>query len=124
MKTLSVNPDIGISDATGKQRWLNDADLWIAFQEGNILAYEAIFKQFSTVLYQYGRNLGAGHETTLDLIQDLFSNLWEKRTHLARVDSVKAYLFSVKNIVLNRITSSKSARKIALLKVRKFKAEI
>ncbi|HVS96323.1 MAG TPA: sigma-70 family RNA polymerase sigma factor [Puia sp.] len=51
-----------------------------------------------------------------ELTQDVFIRIWEKRSHLATVDSFKDYLFFItRNVVFNYLRSLKIRQKMAVL---------
>ena len=71
-----------------------DSDNWQALKDGKPEALSAIFHQYYEPLCRYGQKLtGYDSELTKEIIQDLFFKIWERRTHLGDVRSVKVYLF-------------------------------
>ena len=71
-----------------------ELELWQAFTEGDISAFEAIMLEQFPTLYQYGSKFSKNSEIVKDCIQDLFLYLWEHKEHLSKNVSVKAYLMS------------------------------
>ncbi|MEK6481158.1 sigma-70 family RNA polymerase sigma factor [Catalinimonas sp. 4WD22] len=85
---------------------LNEAYCWKQFLEGDQSAFERIYFQFVNALYDYGLRISKNESLVEDCLQDLFSDLWEKRNVLSQVNSVKAYLFvAMKRRVLRKLTS-------------------
>jgi RNA polymerase sigma factor (sigma-70 family) len=88
--------------------------VWQAFKQGDRLAFEALYRQYAKVLYNYGRKLKHDPELVHDTIQDLFIELWRLREGIADVSHVKSYLFSsmrrllVKKMNENRLNLSDS----------------
>lgn len=82
----------------------NEERLWKSFLNGDLKAWEQIFKLFYKDLYGYGIKLSARPELTKDCIHELFVVLWDRRAHLDEVGSVKAYLLaSLRRSLLKKI---------------------
>lgn len=82
----------------------NEKRLWESFLNGDLKAWERIFKLFYKDLYGYGIKLSARPELTKDCIHELFVVLWERREYLDEVGSVKAYLLaSLRRSLLKKI---------------------
>lgn len=89
---------------------LNDVYYWKKFLQGDQSAFEHIYFQYINPLYDYGLRISKNKSLVEDCLQDLFSDLWEKRNKLSQVTSVKAYLFvAMKRRVLRKL-SSENAR--------------
>ena len=76
-------------------------------------AYEEIFRTLYDPLLNYAVYLTKSRPIALDIIQDAFLKLWEKRTTLNPDKSVKALLYLiVRNLAFNhnRDTASRSAK--------------
>lgn len=69
-----------------------DIQLWNAFRAGSRDALDYIFKQHASNLFAYGSRFTKDHDHVLDLIQDLFVELWNRRQSLSETDSIKFYL--------------------------------
>lgn len=82
-----------------------DAELWEAFKKGNEPAFDLIFEKHIRVLYNYGHKFTADTEIIEDCVQDLFVELWDKRTKLGATDSIKFYLFKALRLrIIRRLT--------------------
>ncbi|MGZ3952703.1 MAG: RNA polymerase sigma factor [Flavisolibacter sp.] len=68
-----------------------DIELWNSFVEGNQEALGILFKNYYSLLYLYGAKLCRDRTKLEDCIQDLFTELWFKKTSAPSV-SVRAYL--------------------------------
>ncbi len=84
-----------------------ETQLWCAFKSGDESAYIVIYQTYFRVLYRYGSKICADPEVVKDCIQDLFIDLWSRRTHLADTDSVTFYLWaSLKRRILKAIAKA------------------
>lgn len=71
---------------------------WQALKKGDASAFEHIYRSHIQLLYRYGMSFGAGDDVVTDAIQDVFTHIWHKRSHLGSTDNVKFYLLkSLKN---------------------------
>jgi RNA polymerase sigma factor (sigma-70 family) len=71
-----------------------DRELWDAFKEGSLTAYKIIYQQNAENLLGYGNTLTSYRSVASDCIQDLFVDLWNKRSKLGEVNHIKGYLFT------------------------------
>jgi RNA polymerase sigma-70 factor (family 1) len=70
---------------------------------GSVEAFEQIFKIYWSNLYQIARHKLQSAEEAEDVVQTIFSNLWEKREMLA-IDDLSSYLYgALKNRIINNI---------------------
>lgn len=72
---------------------MNEQHLWELFRKGDKNAFGEIFSFYYKDLYRYGRKLNTSQPVLDDCIQDLFLDLWQRKTQLPEVQSVKGYLF-------------------------------
>ncbi|WP_299666553.1 sigma-70 family RNA polymerase sigma factor [uncultured Polaribacter sp.] len=87
----------------------NDLQLWQEFQTGSESAFATIYEQNVALLYSYGLKLVFDKELVKDMTQDLFIELWNSKERLARVQSIKAYLY--KSLRRKLIKSSSKQKK-------------
>ncbi|GMQ29309.1 sigma-70 family RNA polymerase sigma factor [Algoriphagus confluentis] len=81
-----------------------DERLWANFLNGNELAFCAIYNKYVNALFNYGMHLYPDREANKELIQELFSFLWQNRSSLKEVHQVNGYLFiCYRNLVFRRI---------------------
>ena len=73
----------------------NEATLWKAFRQGNIIAFERIYETHAAVLLSYGKRLCNDHDLVKDLVQDIFVDLWARRQTLRDLHTIRFYLFRV-----------------------------
>jgi RNA polymerase sigma-70 factor (family 1) len=75
---------------------------------GNRKAFENLFKEHFRSLCIYAAYRTRDAEAAREIVQDLFCNLWEKRTELQIHTSLQAYLYrSVHNASLNYLKHEK-----------------
>lgn len=72
--------------------FLSHEELWKKFLKGDQEAYGLIYRDFYKELYTYGQRILQHPDDTKNLIHELFLHLWESRSQLSQVESVKAYL--------------------------------
>ncbi|GAB2587449.1 RNA polymerase sigma factor [Spirosoma areae] len=70
-----------------------DEELWRSFIDGSEMAFEELFKRNYPKLYQYGRKYSPDNEFIKDVLQELFAELWARRSHLHQTASVRHYLY-------------------------------
>lgn len=62
-------------------------------KEGDIKAFEAVFRQYYSPLYLYAFSIVNKQEAAEEIVQDLFYILWKKREEIHVTHSVKKYLY-------------------------------
>ncbi|MCE6992623.1 RNA polymerase sigma-70 factor [Dyadobacter sp. CY323] len=73
-------------------------------RDDDLSAFKALFERYWLKLYAAAKSRLANEDEAKDCVQDVFLNIWSKRSTLTVPDSVKAYLFiSLKNKILNTI---------------------
>jgi RNA polymerase sigma factor (sigma-70 family) len=71
-----------------------DALIWLEIKKGNGAAFEQLYDRYFSRLYSYGMRICRDKALVKDCIQNVFVELWHKRTGLSEVSSVKYYLFT------------------------------
>lgn len=67
--------------------------LWDRFRrKGDEAAFLRLYDTHLDALFQYGMGLCKDRDLVKDLIQELFAQLWERRSHLGAAPNVQAYL--------------------------------
>lgn len=74
---------------------LADHDLIESLRKGDLRAFDAIFTKYSSRIYGFALKYLKSKEEAEEIVQDLFLKIWEKRNHLDKESSLKAYLFTV-----------------------------
>jgi len=72
-----------------------DVDIWNAFNKGDEIAFNYIYRMYVKVLFKYGCQMSRDHNHIQDCIQNIFIDLRRKRGQLNEVQSIKAYLFKI-----------------------------
>lgn len=62
---------------------------------GNILAFNTLFRQYSNRLYRFAVSYLKSEEESEELVQEVFTIIWEKREDLKHELSFKSYLFTI-----------------------------
>jgi RNA polymerase sigma-70 factor, ECF subfamily len=82
-------------------------------QEGDIDAYEVVYKAYFQPLYHYARTIVDNDTKAEDIVQNMFIKIWEKSTTMDIQTSLKAYLYkSVYNASLNALKSNQVEQKV------------
>lgn len=82
----------------------DDKALWQSVKKGNDLAFSNLYQRFSNLLFNYGMHFCYNRELVKDCIQELFTNIWNRREALSDIDSVRNYLFkSFRNLLIQHI---------------------
>lgn len=83
--------------------------LWSGFLDGNKKALSRLYHMYYSSLFTYGLRLVRNEELIKDSIQELFLYMWEHRTSINPVHSVKSYLLlSLRRVILVNIQRDKS----------------
>ena len=77
---------------------------WQALKDGKPEALSTLFHLYYDALFQYGQKLtNYNTELTKEIIQDVFFKIWERRSHLGDVHTVKVYLFTaIRRILIDK----------------------
>ncbi|WP_425639911.1 RNA polymerase sigma factor [Algoriphagus yeomjeoni] len=103
-----VNLFISRSQKTDLRTNSDDVALWQSVRKGNDLAFSNLYQRFSNVLFNYGMHFCYNSELVKDCIQELFTNIWNRRETLTEIDSVKHYLFtSFRNLLIQHINRNR-----------------
>ena len=85
----------------------DDEVLWALIRDDDQRAFKALYERYWTPLWSYARNAMSNSDDAEDIVQELFTNLWEKRASLQITSSLKAYLFrATLNKVIDRADRS------------------
>ena len=81
---------------------MGDDELLGAFQAGDQKAYKQIYDRYWQLLYRHARNMLRNDEEAKDVVQEVFSTLWIKKTEIK--SPVAAFLYSAtRNRILNQL---------------------
>lgn len=73
----------------------NDTDLVKSLSRGNILAFNTIFREYSKHLYYFALGYLKSEAEAEELVQEVFTRIWEKRADLKEECSLKSYMFTI-----------------------------
>lgn len=82
---------------------IHDSECIRQLQEGNESAFTAIYEQYWATLFKYVIRILPEENEVADVVQETFVTFWELRNRLAKVRSIKAYLFIMaRNLAFRR----------------------
>jgi RNA polymerase sigma-70 factor, ECF subfamily len=91
---------------------VNEDLLITQLQEGDIQAYEIVYKNYFKRLLSYAFTILQSEEKAEEIVQNVFVKLWEKKESIDIQTSLKSYLYkSVYNGSLNELKKEKVAYK-------------
>jgi len=91
-----------------------DAELIFFVQQEEKKAFEAIYHRYARKLYWYTFSKVFIKETSEEIVQDIFTSLWNKRGSLIIIHSLSSYLYSAaKYRILKYIRSEEVRRRYA-----------
>ncbi|MBA4853310.1 RNA polymerase sigma-70 factor [Emticicia sp. BO119] len=83
---------------------LSEQEIVGAIRQGNERIFEVVFRKYYQSLCNYANSMLKEMDEAEEIVQNLFSGIWEKRTELEISLSLKSYLYrAVHNHCLNRI---------------------
>lgn len=86
--------------------------LWDSFKQGDPVAFEQLYKVYANTMYNYGMHLFMNSTLVEDAIQDVFVEIWNRKSFLGEVTSLKFYLLkSLKNKILRRMEAEERIAK-------------
>lgn len=85
-----------------------DQELTTLLKLGDHVAYTEIFDRYWSALYLHAKKMLQDEDEAMDVVQDIFTMLWNRSTELELTTSIKSYLYtSVRNQVLKVLGRSK-----------------
>jgi len=72
---------------------MNDIVLYTKVREGDIRAYETLFRRYFEPLCMYGKKITGDMDVAEEIVQELFYTIWKDRLNLRIAWSVKSYLY-------------------------------
>ncbi|WP_173830538.1 RNA polymerase sigma factor [Emticicia sp. TH156] len=86
----------------------NDSQLWQQLKNGNESALGKLIKKYFNLLQNYGYKFIRNEDFVKDCVQEVFVEIWTRRSSIAQPDSVKAYLLtSVRKRILRESVRQK-----------------
>jgi RNA polymerase sigma-70 factor (ECF subfamily) len=89
---------------------LNEKELIIKLSEGNTLAFGQLVNVYQKRLFYFSLHYLNNQETAKDVVQDVFSIVWESHKKMSEINNLSSWLFT--------LTKNQSLKKIEHLKVR------
>jgi RNA polymerase sigma-70 factor (family 1) len=83
---------------------ISDKELLEQIAQGNTSSLEKLMRRYESKVYQFALKLVKSTELAEEIAQDTFIKIWEKRSELADIDSLSAWLFAItKNKSFNHL---------------------
>lgn len=93
-------------------RIFSDTELAVLVKEGDVNAFEEIYKRFYGLLYVHALKRLHDEDEVKDLLQDFFASFWHNRGKLEIKAQLSSYLYaSVRYKVINSMLYKKNAEK-------------
>lgn len=73
----------------------NEAKLVKCLSRGNILAFNTLFREYSGRLYRFAYGYLKSEDESEELVQEVFTKIWEKRAEIKEEFSFKSFLFTI-----------------------------
>ncbi len=73
----------------------NDKELIRRLKKGNIEAFNQIFYAYSSKLYHFAYGYLKSKEDAEEMVQEIFSRIWDKRADIKEEYQFRSYLFSI-----------------------------
>lgn len=73
---------------------IDDAHLWRSFLKCDRKLFEILLKQYYQTMFNYGIRFVQSKDLAYDCLQDLFVELWNRRSSLETPGSINAYLIN------------------------------
>lgn len=76
---------------------------WQSFKTGNPASFEYLYQKYSAGLYNYGDKFSGDKDLIKECIQELFVQIWTKRSSIGNPEHIKNYLYkSFRNLILKK----------------------
>jgi RNA polymerase sigma-70 factor (family 1) len=73
----------------------NESQLVKNLSKGNLLSFNTLYNEYSSRLYHFAFGYLKSEEEAEELVQEVFSRIWETRTKLKEELSFKSFLFTI-----------------------------
>jgi RNA polymerase sigma-70 factor (ECF subfamily) len=87
---------------------ISEAQLVHSLSKGNLLAFNTLYKKYSTRLYRFAIGYLKSSEEAEELVQEVFTIIWEKQKDLREELSFKSFLFTIAFNIIRKHFRSKS----------------
>ncbi len=83
---------------------MDDKLLVAEFLKGNVKSFDLLHEKYSERLYGFAFKLLKNKEDSLDIVQETFLRIWQKRNELDENKSFKSFLFTISyNIIMDQL---------------------
>lgn len=83
---------------------MKESETRAQIKQGSETAFEMLFNDYYVPLVNYSNTLVRDKEDAEDIVQQVYISVWQKRTEIDKIDSLRNYLYrAVHNSSLNRI---------------------
>jgi|SRR5690606_2222049 len=87
---------------------ISDPELLVLVKTGDEMAFNEIYKRYWRGIFVIARNRLTNEDDSMEIVQDIFCNLWRRRADFELKTSLKAYFaMAVKYEIINRIAQKK-----------------
>ncbi len=87
---------------------IKEENLGQLIKEGDSLAFDVAFKQYRELLFRHAYGILRDMDDTEDVVQEVYTDLWEKRELIPDGVSISSYLYRMtRNRVLNKLKHDK-----------------
>lgn len=91
----------------------NEQDLLRQISQGDRQRFKILYKGYFAYVQRYISLFEPSKDVLDELTQDVFIRIWEKRSHLEKVESFKSYLFLItRNVVFNYLRGLKVQQRV------------
>ena len=73
----------------------DDVALVKSLLKGNVLAFNTLFRKYSNRLYHFAFGYLKSEVESEEVVQEVFTKIWEKRSELKKELSFRSYLFTI-----------------------------
>lgn len=73
----------------------NESQLVRSLAKGNLLAFNTLYKEYSNRLYRFAVSYLKSEEEAEEVVQEVFTKIWEKKKDLKAEFSFKSFLFTI-----------------------------
>jgi len=73
----------------------DDVALVKSLSKGNVLAFNTLFRKYSNRLYYFAFGYLKSEVESEEVVQEVFTKIWEKRSEIKQELSFKSYLFTI-----------------------------
>jgi RNA polymerase sigma-70 factor (ECF subfamily) len=80
----------------------NESELVLSLSKGNLLAFNSLYKAYSKRIYRFAFGYLKSKEESEELVQEVFTIIWEKRSALKHELSFKSFLFTIAFNIIRR----------------------